>query len=444
MIGRLLQRLSNILLPLLLTTLLLLGLWLSRLLPMQWDWTRHASNSLSETSVAVLERMPGPLEITVFVAEAPGLHDRVSRYLERYRQHKSDLYFHFIDPTRHPDEARRQGISPSGELLLAYQGREERIQHLDEQALTQAMQRLQQSHRRWIAGLSGHGERSLIGKANHDLGEFGKALQQQGYQVIELDLASSPAPPDNTSLLVIASPLKPLLAGELTLVKTYLASGKNLLLLVDTENPAAQQPLLELLGIKQLPGTIVDANVRKLGIDNPAFALVSSYPEHEATRGFNLRSLYPQAAALTAIQPNAWHITPLLQTLTHSWNETGPLKGEIQRNQERGELLGPLTIGYALHDQQPHREQRIIVIGDGDFLSNSYLMNAGNLDLGLSLIRWLAKDDQMLGIPAKEPQDRELHLSHLLRGIIGLGWLIAMPMLLLVTGGIIAWRRNRA
>ncbi len=444
MMSRLLQRLNSLILPLLLFVIFILGLWLSQLFPMQWDWTHRNSNSLSAATIAVLERTRGALEISIFAGELPGLQARISRFLERYQQHKRDLHFHFVDPARHPNEARRQGISLSGELLLSYRGREERLQRLDEQHLTQAIQRLQQTHTRWIAGLSGHGERSLIGSANHDLGEFGQSLSRQGYQIVEVDLASALAFPDNTSLLVIASPLKSLLEGELTQVKRYLASGGNMLLLLEPDNSAPQQPLLEMLEIKQLSGTIVDANVKELGIDNPAIALVSSYPAHAATQGFKLISLYPQATALTASQLDDWQLTPLLQTQSRSWNETGPLKGEIQRNQELGELSGPLTIGYALLRKEQDREQRIVVIGDGDFLSNSFLMNAGNQDLGLSLVRWLATDDQMIGIPLNEPQDRELHLSLLHRGVIGLGWLIVVPALLLITGGIISWRRNRA
>ncbi|MEN8167928.1 MAG: hypothetical protein ABFR65_10695, partial [Pseudomonadota bacterium] len=131
-------------------------------------------------------------------------------------------------------------------------------------------------------------------------------------------------------------------------------------------------------------------------------------------------------------------------TLARSWSETGPLRGESARNPDLEEQAGPLFIGYALSRGEPEHEQRVLVIGDGDFLSNSYLANAGNLDLGLALVRWLTADDQMLGIPAREILDRELRLSSLAKGIIGLGVLIVMPLLLLITGGIISWRRNRA
>ncbi|MCU7906905.1 MAG: GldG family protein [Candidatus Thiodiazotropha sp. (ex Epidulcina cf. delphinae)] len=442
--SRLTARLNDLLFYLLMGTILVLSAWLSGRYDGQWDWTRQGSNSLNPISVDILQRTSGPLKVTAYVSETASLRDRIRRFVGRYQHLKPDMALIFVDPLRHPDAARRQGISLSGEILLSYNDREERIQQLDEERFSNAILRLGQIKEHWIAGLTGHGERDLLGKANHDLGEFGKSLKQQGYQVIGLDLATTPTPPDNTALLVIASPLRPLLPGEISLLHDYLEGGGNLLLLSDPGNQVAQSLIRELTGIEQLPGTIVDANVRELGIDNPAVALVPKYPDHSATRGFSLLTLYPQAAALSVATGNDWEIAPLLQTLDRSWNETGPLTGEIARNAQSGEAAGPLTLGLALSRQRQDKEQRLLVIGDGDFLSNSFLNNAGNLDLGLSLSRWLVGDERLIGIPAPQANDQELHLSKLAIGIIGLGSLIVLPLMLLLTGGIMTWRRNRA
>ena len=108
------------------------------------------------------------------------------------------------------------------------------------------------------------------------------------------------------------------------------------------------------------------------------------------------------------------------------------------------EIISEEEMAQALSRQLGDREQRIVVIGDGDFLANSYISNAGNLDLGLALSRWLVGDNQMIGIPAPQASDSELHLSRLAIGIIGIGSLIVLPLLLLSGGGLMAWRRNRA
>lgn len=444
MIGWLASRFNDLLFHLIMVILLVLLAWLSSRYDMQWDWTHQSSNSLNPVSIEILHRTPGPLSVTAYVGETAKLRDRIQRFVARYQRHKPDIELTFIDPLRQPDETRRQGISLSGEILLRYEEREERIQKVDEARFTNAILRLGRDAGFWIAGLTGHGERDLMGKANHDLGEFGKALKQQGYQIAGLDLATTSTPPDNTALLVIASSIRALLPGEVERISDYVSAGGNLLLLSDPDNRILGDLMQQLFSIKQLPGTIVDANVKSLGIDNPAIAVVPEYPNHQATREFSLLTLFPQSAALSAPEQLAWEITPLLQTLDKSWNETGPLSGEIERNPLAGEEAGPLTLGLALNRQLDDREQRVVVIGDGDFLANSYIGNAGNLDLGLALCRWLVGDNQMIGIPTPQASDRELHLSRLAIGTIGIGSLIVLPLMLLATGALLAWRRNRA
>jgi hypothetical protein len=438
------SRLNDLLFHLVMVILLVLLAWLSSRYDAQWDWTRQGSNSLNPVSIDILQRTPEKLSVTAYVGETAKLRDRIQRFVARYQHHKPNIELTFIDPLLHPDDARRQGISLSGEIVMRYQEREERIQKVDEEQFTNAILRLGRDNSYWIAGLNGHGERDLTGMANHDLGEFGKSLKQQGYQIAGLDLATTSGPPDNTALLIIASPIRSLLSAEIERLTDYISGGGNLLLLSDPNNRVSADLMQQLFGIEQLPGTIVDANVKALGIDNPAVALVPKYSNHEATRGFNLLTLYPQSAALSVSEQRDWEVTPLLRTLDKSWNETGQLTGEIERNPLAGEEAGPLSIGIALSRKLGNKEQRILMIGDGDFLANSYLNNAGNLDLGLALCRWLVGDDQMIGIVAPQAKDQELHLSRLAIGIIGIGSLILIPLLLLATGAIMAWRRNRA
>jgi hypothetical protein len=84
-----------------------------------------------------------------------------------------------------------------------------------------------------------------------------------------------------------------------------------------------------------------------------------------------------------------------------------------------------------------------VVIGDGDFLANAYLHNAGNLELGTRLVHWLASEDELITIPPKVAPDTVLELSPLEAGIIGFGFLFVLPALLFGTGLALAWRRRR-
>ncbi|NJM10808.1 MAG: hypothetical protein HC889_01810 [Synechococcaceae cyanobacterium SM1_2_3] len=63
---------------------------------------------------------------------------------------------------------RELGITLDGELYLEYRGRGEKLRHLSEQSLTQALQRLSREREIILRFLDGHGERKPLGVANHD------------------------------------------------------------------------------------------------------------------------------------------------------------------------------------------------------------------------------------------------------------------------------------
>jgi ABC-type uncharacterized transport system involved in gliding motility auxiliary subunit len=89
-------------------------------------------------------------------------------------------------------------------------------------------------------------------------------------------------------------------------------------------------------------------------------------------------------------------------------------------------------------------EQRVVVIGNGDFLSNSFLGNGGNRALGERIFDWLLGDDKLINMPPRGAPDRALDVSQAQLDVLSIGFIVALPLLLLVIGGAIAWRRRRA
>lgn len=84
----------------------------------------------------------------------------------------------------------------------------------------------------------------------------------------------------------------------------------------------------------------------------------------------------------------------------------------------------------------------MLVVGDGDFLSNAYLGNGANLDLGLNIVHWLTHDDELIAIRPRSAPDRTLELSKTAQLFIGFGFLFVIPGLLL-TAGILIWLKRR-
>lgn len=433
--------------------LLLVGLlaWLSNRYSYQADWTSSGRNTLSVDSRKLLDEMPGPVHITAFARESQVLRDHIKDLVARYRRHKRDVELSFVNPDADPDRARELGITLDGELLVAYQGRSETVQNLSEQNLSNTLLRIARQKQRRVAFLSGHGERNPAGQANHDLGQFGTLLEQKGIALETLNLAETARIPDDTSLLVIADPRTKLLTGEVQLVHRHLQNGGNLLWLVEPGNPAGLEPVAEALGIEFLPGVIVDATTQLFGIDNPAFALIPDYPMHAITREMNSLTLFPQATGLEVSAPEPWQAEALLTTLDRAWTEIGALSGTIRFDQDSDERMGPLDIGFAfvrprqvgeLGSDEGGAQQRVVVIGDADFISNAFLGNGGNVDLGLNLFNWLNHDDTFITITARTTGDVNLELNKLAQILIGFGFLFGLPLLLLGSGLAIWWRRR--
>lgn len=426
--------------------------WLSTRYSIEADWTHGGRNTLSLDSRQLLDEMSDVIHITAFATESDMVRGHIRDLVGRYQRYKPAVELQFVNPDAEPERTRDLGISVDGELLIAYQGRSDKIQALSEQSLTNALLRIARQKQRRVAFLSGHGESDPQGKANHDYGQFGDLLTRKGIELTRFNLAETPAIPPDINLLVIAAPRVSLLRGEVHILNNYVKQGGNLLWLAEPGSLAGLEPLAETLGVEFLPGVVVDATTSLFGIDNPTFAIIPAYPMHPITREMTSLTLFPQAAALEVESPEQWQVQPLLTTLDRSWTEIGPISGTIKFDDDSDERMGPLDIGYAFTRSRATKntaiadddkgEQRVVVIGDSDFLSNAYLGNAGNVDLGLNLFNWLNHDDEFIAITARTAGDVNLELGRLTQAVIAFGFLFGVPLVLLGSGVAIWWRRR--
>ncbi len=423
----------------------LLG-WLSTRYHFSADWTAAGRHTLSETSTMVLENLDGPVEITAFArdTELSQLRHAIAVLVGRYTRANPAITLTFIDPDREPDRVRELGIQLDGELVLFHRGRREHVRQLTEQSLTNALQRLARGGDRRVFFLDGHGERRPDGIANHDYSSWTAEFEAQGLHVEPLNLAEIRALPARADLLVIAAPRVDLLPGELALIEEYLEGGGNLLWLSDSDETASLAPIAEWLGIERGPGIVVDPTTQLLGIDRPDFVLVTAYPRHPITSGFAAATLYPRAVPVT-VSGDGWQAAPLLVSAGESWAETGSLADTVQYD-EGSDHPGPITIALALSRGHPvtgGEEQRIVIAGDADFLSNAYLGNGGNRELGTRLVNWLANDDAMVRIPPRTAPDLTLAIGPTATVILGFGFLLVVPAALVAAGLTIWYRRRR-
>lgn len=445
--SRLQSRFHSLVSLVLLIAVFALVAWASTQYSFEQDWTRSGRHTLSEASRQVLSELEKPIRITAYARDDKPLRDALRSFIERYRRAKADISLEFVNPDVVPDETRELGISVNGELIVHYGERSEHVKQITEESLTNAMRRLARNAERWLVFMEGHGERNPLGDGNHDLGVWAQQLRNSGYRIQPVNLNEVQALPDNTSVLVLAGPQVDLFPGEVRELREYLEAGGNLLWLADQGASHGLETLTELLPVTFPEGTVVDFAGQLLGIDDPSMVVTtpSLYGDHTVVDEFEFTTLYPTAGVVAADSDDDgdWTIEPLVNSGDHTWLETGPLEGEVSFD-EGVEREGPLPLGVALsRTLNDSKEQRIVVMGDGDFLANTYVSNGGNLEFGNRIVNWLSADDDLITIPPKTAPDTVLELPNTASIVIGVGFLIVLPFGLLAAGLIIWWRRRQ-
>jgi ABC-type uncharacterized transport system involved in gliding motility auxiliary subunit len=449
-----------------LAVIVMLG-WLSVRYNVKQDWTFNKRNTISESSQKQLASMKDPVRLIAFLY--PGAPERgsVEFFAEQYKRFKPDVQLEFIDPSSQPQKVKEYNISFAGEVVVEYQGRRENLRALSEQNITGALQRLSYSGENWIVFLEGHGERSIVDAQDQgDFTRFAQVLQDKGLKTQPLNLVKTPTIPDNASALVIASPTSALLEGEIKLIDDYVKRGGNLLWLADPETTPGLAALADTLGISWQNGYAVFPEYELLGTGHPGIFAALDYPANPVTRGMDQVTLFPLVRSLTATPDSGWTAQPMLTSNPEAWLETQPIDGTqgVSLDTKAGDIAGPLTIGLSLTRNVPDpdapapakpaegepptpaptKQQRIVLVGDADFLSDASLGQLGNQQLGLNIVQWLSRRDAQLNIDVPKAPDTNLFLPNWATILIGVGFVIVLP-LLLIGIGVTRWviRRRR-
>ncbi|MES2490456.1 MAG: DUF4350 domain-containing protein [Pseudomonadota bacterium] len=421
--------------------LVMLG-WLSVRYKSEIDWTAGKRNSISVASQKQLAAMPDPITFYAFIPSGDAeARNGVQFDIARYQRYKKNLTLTFVDPSAQPQKVRELNVQTPGELVAEYQGRRENLHATTEPIITTALQRLTFSGEQWVVFLEGHGERAVADNESHTgYGKFAESLRSKGLKVQALNLAKTPKIPDNTSVLVIAGAMQEPLAGESQLLADYVAKGGSLLWLGDADSTATIAPLTKELAVTWHKGVIIDPVAQELQL--PAgFYVPDSYPPNPATQNFDQYTLYPLAEAVSTNKDSKWNAVPLLSSTEQSWLETQPkMGGTVQF--DGNDIKGPLNVGLSLlrehkdasGDPDKSRAQRVVVIGNSNFLTNTYLAQQGNQQFGINLVQWLALRDSQLNIDIPKAPDTSLNMPGWAVAVVSIGFVALLPLLLIGYG----------
>ena len=454
-------RLQNTLFVILLFAVIGLLAYVGKTYNKRFDITQSQRNSLSDTMQTMLKKLDKPIDVTAYVPDDAVVRKNLKQLIEQYKIYHKDINLEFVNPDLDPARAEKDGIAYSGQLLLKYGDKKETINSVDEQNVLNVLQRLSREKERIIIFLEGHDEASPLNDKPNGMSKLSEVLSKKGFNLQPHNILRTQSIPDNASFVVIASPKMEYLETEVDLISKYIEQGGNLLWLHEPGEIFGLDNIEQQLGIELQVGTLLDANQdlqRMLGIQHPAAIAIIDYGPSELTTDLAAHTLFPFATTVERDldgdpegENSFWKYQPILTTLITSWLESGDIQGNVKFDDE-ADKAGPLAIGMTLKrenitavnpDTKVIPEQRIVVLGDSDFMRNNYIGQGSNLELSSNIFNWLSADDELLSIKNNVAVGTRLNLTK--AGRIGLTLLWLGLPLALFGFGLWRWirRRNR-
>jgi ABC-type uncharacterized transport system involved in gliding motility auxiliary subunit len=354
--------------------------------------------------------------------------------------------------------------------VFEYKGRNEKATSDGEQEMTNALIKVVQGRQPKVYFTQGHGEKDTASSDRGGYNAISGALTSGNFVVDKIVLAQATAVPADADVVIVAGPKTDFLGPEIDLLKSYLARGGKVLLLLDPvikadqPQPAGLQALLKDWGIEAGNDVVLDVSgMGKLIGTDESVPVAASYPSHAITDNFQLLTAYPLARSMSPIEGGANGRTAqrIVETSRSSWAETNlkGLNGSEPAKLDEADKKGPVSLAAAVsggatatppaeaskdanaaNAKKP--ETRIVAFGDSDFASNAALGVQGNRDLFLNAVNWLAQQENLIAIRPKDPEDRRITLtSDQERRIFYLTVLI-VPGLVLLAGVQTWWRRR--
>lgn len=283
---------------------------------------------------------------------------------------------------------------------------------------------------------------------------FRHSLLNQGFNTREIDLDNEKVG-DDISVLVISDLREPLSSKAMANVQDYIDRGGNMVILGEYGRSKDMNPLTASLGVHFSDGVIACPN--ELG--SPV-VLRTSYTKEAVEKhsifarmsdwGYGVS--VPTSVALDYSEVKDFEVYPVLQTTGDAWIEYETkdfVDGDFICNEEAGEKKGVYTTLVNLYRKVGDKEQRIIVSGDCDFITNEEFgltrpgMEVNNFNIITGSFRWLSNDLFPISTDRIQEIDNSINLSGGWRTWVNLFFMILFPAFLAGSGILIIYRRQR-
>jgi ABC-type uncharacterized transport system involved in gliding motility auxiliary subunit len=417
----------------------------------RYDFTEGKIYSLSPQTIKVLKNLKDELNIKAFYPNEIAF--KAEDTLKLYKIYSPKIKYEIIDPNKNPGIARRYNITVENTVILEYKDKEEKINNLSEEELTNAIIKITRDKKQTICFLQGHGEVNPGDTGKQGFSFVKDNLKKIGYSIEKLNIAEKGVIPDECKMVIIAGPKTTLFDSEIKMLDDYIGKGNNMFLMIDPDTGDKIEKFVKKYGISLDKDVVVDLVSRVVSGD-PLIPIVNHYEFHEITKNFKLAAVFPYARSVTALKPapKNMFITELAKTSNNAWGETN-LKEEIKTGKltynPAVDKPGPVSLAaiseITLKQKEgaKDKEVKIVVIGDSDFAKNGIINTSGNENFFMNIINYLSNEKDLISISPKTARSSGITLTPSQMNLIFYIVIIILPLLVLITG-IIVWVKRRS
>jgi ABC-2 type transport system permease protein len=279
------------------------------------------------------------------------------------------------------------------------------------------------------------------------------SLINQGFDIDSVAIENAEIP-QGIAVLVIGDPRVAFSATALAKIRKYVADGGNLMVNGEPGKQTVVNPLLEDLGVQMLAGTLVQRSRDfSYGLVTPrltkdAVQMSAALAEPYAEKGVVSMS---GVAALSNGGKAGFKTEPLLMTdAKTSWIKQGAfvldsaaLVFEAKNGDQHGTFPGALMLTRKINN----KDQRILVSGDADFLSNKELgrnnIKTVNGSFAISVFSWFSNNEFPVDVSRPEGKDNTIKLSKVGFKTVRVLYCGVIPVAIVLLGMVLLIRRKR-
>jgi ABC-type uncharacterized transport system involved in gliding motility auxiliary subunit len=423
----------------------------------RFDLTRNSRFSLASQTHKLLKSLKKEVNIYGFYKKGSGEKRKAEDLIDQYAHESPHVRYEFIDPDHKPQRAKEMGVTNYNTAVVECGEKKELITELTEESLTNAILKVTRDLTKAVYFLQGHGEKDPNDKEQGGLAIAKEAIEKDGYLVKKLSLFEVDSIPDDAYIVIAAGPTKDLFEVEIEKLKRYLNKGRNAVFMID---PQVSLPNLEKLvseyGILLDNDIIIDPISRIFGA-NYTVPVVTQYPEHEITKGFNVATFFPLARSVRIKEdhPETLELKYIAQTGRSAWGEfdlENFKQGKASRDED--DVPAPVSIAVISSKKLPPggnlpapapstAQSKIVVFGDSDFAANSSFRVSGNGDFFLNAVNYLAEEKDLISIRPKQSLGDRVFLTAKQGRFVFLLCVVLIPVSILTLGTSLFVRKRK-